>query len=490
MKKIIVILTGMLLLLSLTLSVGAADVAKMTLKSNKSELSRGDEFTVTVSLKNDQPVSNGGVVLSYDTAAFQLVGGDCKVKNATLGEVSQSKNGGVFVMQEDTVVSGTIFTIKMKVKEDAPFGEFSISGNASLSVSCSLTGTKVTVICPHDYSTGTELDEDEHEAVCAICGDKKEEDHVWDKGTVTKKPTCQSYGKKDVTCTVCGAQGTKSVSMLPHECDYQNLEAEGHRYTCRKCGETDVEPHSYTDTWAHDETQHYHACTECGYQRDKAAHTPGAAPTETTDQVCTVCDRVLQMSMNHDHTFTREWTSDDTNHWYKCAECDATRDMAAHEYDSVCDDDCNICGATRQPPHEMGDWAKDGANHWKACSRCGEKSGLSAHTPSQDAMPACTVCGQNLDTDHKHEYAGTHSHVCACGETYNGDARFCEVCGIFPWWILCVAEGVLFAGILLIVFAKRKRQAQEEYDEFEDFEDPEEETEEAEETEKTEEAEV
>ena len=173
MKKIIIGLSSLLLLLSLTLSVSAAGSAKMSLKSNKSELARGDKFTITVSLKNDQPVSNGGVVLSYDSAAFQLLGGECKVKNATLGEVSASHNGGVFVMAEDTVVSGTIFTISMQVKDDAPFGEFSISGNPSLNVECSISGTKVTGVCPHDFSTGTEIDLHEQQEDCSNCVDKK-----------------------------------------------------------------------------------------------------------------------------------------------------------------------------------------------------------------------------------------------------------------------------------------------------------------------------
>ena len=459
MKKIIIGLSSLLLLLSLSLSVSAAGSAKMSLKSNKSELARGDKFTITVSLKNDQPVSNGGVVLSYDSAAFQLLGGECKVKNATLGEVSASRNGGVFVMAEDTVVSGTIFKIEMQVKSDAPFGEFSISGNPSLNVECSISGTKVTVVCPHDFSTGTELDEDEHEAVCSICGEKKEEDHVWDKGTVTKKPTCQSYGKKDVTCTVCGYQGEKNVSMLPHTNTYENLETEGHRYTCQKCGETGIEPHSYPDTWESDANEHYRACAECGYQRDRAAHTPGPAATETTDQTCTVCQRVLKASMNHEHTYTEAWLTDDTAHWHKCADCDATRDMQEHDFEDDCDTNCATCGFTRQPPHSLGNWDGDGASHWKVCGSCGQRLELAKHTASTEAPNTCEVCGKKLiDPNHKHDFNSAHSHVCACGEVKEGTGQFCEVCGVFPWWVLCIAEAVLFAGVLLFVLQRKKQE--------------------------------
>ena len=65
MKKIIIGLSSLLLLLSLTLSVSAAGSAKMSLKSNKSELARGDKFTITVSLKGDGPAGTVLAVSDY-----------------------------------------------------------------------------------------------------------------------------------------------------------------------------------------------------------------------------------------------------------------------------------------------------------------------------------------------------------------------------------------------------------------------------------------
>lgn len=32
------------------------------------------------------------------------------------------------------------------------------------------------------------------------------------------------------------------------------------------------------------------------------------------------------------HSFTTEWTSDTTDHWHKCANCDEISDKAAHVY--------------------------------------------------------------------------------------------------------------------------------------------------------------
>ena len=467
MKKFISGMLCLLLITAMALGVSAAGSAQMSLKSSAGTAYRGDTFTLTVSLKNDQPVTGGGVSLSYDSAAFTVTGGSSAVSGG-----SANANGGSFALDTETVVSGTIFTFQVKVKEDAPFGSYSISGSASLSVSCGFSGTTVTVACNHDYQNCTEVDEDMHESTCTVCGEKLPEEHTWDKGEVTKRPTCQETGRRIVTCTGCGATETRTVSMIAHDCTYENLQAEGHRYTCKKCGETGIEMHSYSDVWEHDANVHYRACAECGYQRDQADHVPGPAATETTNQVCTVCDRVLKVSMNHDHTFVEEWVSDETAHWYQCADCDATRDMAEHEYDDDCDPDCNVCAATRQPPHSYGDWTSDNTNHWKVCSSCGEKAESAAHTPSEEALPQCTVCGKKLPTDHKHEFEGAHTHTCACGETQSGTAQFCKVCGTFPWWVLCVAEAVLFAGVLLYVIQKRKSsdELEEEYDEDEEQE--------------------
>lgn len=51
--------------------------------------------------------------------------------------------------------------------------------------------------------------------------------------------------------------------------------------------------HSYGADWMTDSTGHWHECS-CGDKKDFAAHTPGAAATETTPQTCTVCGYVIK----------------------------------------------------------------------------------------------------------------------------------------------------------------------------------------------------
>ena len=82
------------------------------------------------------------------------------------------------------------------------------------------------------------------------------------------------------------------------------------------------------------------------------------------------------------HSFATEWTSDTTDHWHKCANCDEISDKAAHVYDNDVDATCNTCGYERAA-HTAGTvWENDETNHWHVCtaSGCEEKLDTAAHT--------------------------------------------------------------------------------------------------------------
>lgn len=111
------------------------------------------------------------------------------------------------------------------------------------------------------------------------------------------------------------------------------------------------------------------------------------------------------------HSFTTEWTSDTTDHWHKCANCDEISDKAAHVYDNDVDTTCNVCGYERAAhTHQAStEWLNDETNHWHLCTvdGCEEKLDTAAHawnageitTPATEATPGektytCTVCGR------------------------------------------------------------------------------------------------
>lgn len=530
MRKRFVLFWAAVLLLTAVAGPVSAASAQMRLRASDATVYRGQNFTITVSLSNDQPVSNGGVILSYDAAVFELTGGSCNVKGATLAEVSTGRGGGVFVMQEDTVVSGTIFTIKMRVKDNAAFGSHKISGSASLSISCSLSGTSVTVACKHSYSNYAKVDDSQHKGKCSICGTEKTEAHAWNSGTITKAATCKDTGIKKRTCTVCSAikdevipvtgdhkygswskvdekqhthtctvcgkqekaahnwnKGTvlekatcQQTGVKKHTCNgcgitkeetvtktghtygqSVSVDDEHHTHSCTVCGKEVTETHNYSG-WKHDQSRHFQSCKACNKEKDAGDHVPGPKATETTDQVCTVCNRVLQPKGAHKHDFAQEWSTDEAGHWYACSGCSEQNSFAAHVFTDECDDTCDVCAMTRQPPHAPEETvSRDASGHWYACSQCDKKLDFSAHTPGEDAAKTCTNCG--FEENHTHSFVKEHTHECACGEVYAADEKGCDICARFPWWILCIAEAVVFAGILLTVLLwKRKKKTDSE----------------------------
>ena len=99
--------------------------------------------------------------------------------------------------------------------------------------------------------------------------------------------------------------------------------------TCEICGEKygDLKPHSYSSDWSTDETNHWHECTECRAKTDEAEHTDG-----NKDHKCDVCEKILS-----------ECT--DTNKDHKCDLCGKT--LSEHSGGkATCKDKakCEFCG--------------------------------------------------------------------------------------------------------------------------------------------------
>ena len=544
MKKLIAVMLSLILLGSFALTASAAD-AYMSLSVSSGTVYRGDTFSVTVRLSNDQPVSNGGVILSYDSSAFEILGGSCHVSIAALAEVSAGRNGGGFVLQTDAVVSGTIFTIEMRVKDGASFGSYSISGSGSLNgAGCGVSGAGITVACRHSFENCTRVDGDTHESTCSICGEKKADSHTWDAGTVTKaatckdtgtmhhtctgcgaekteiipanddhkygtwskaddskhtrqcsvcgkkdtashtwnsgkvtkEATCQETGSRELKCTACGAQKTEQIPKTDHTyTPWAEVDDKSHSRSCSVCQKEETADHGYGEAWEHDDNGHFKTCV-CGHVDGWAVHVPGPEPTETTDQLCTVCSRVLRPNTAHVHQFPADWSYDDLGHWHKCSQCDEKTGFAAHAFADDCDGECDVCGYTRTAPHVPEEvWTADESGHRKICAQCGEDAVFEDHIPGEPATTSsaqnCMVCGFELagvlPHDHVYNAVGSvHTHACACGETYEADALTCEVCLAenkpFPWWIVCIGEAVIFSGVIMVLLLRGKKKQKTE----------------------------
>ena len=547
MKRIISVLLCVLILAGLAVPVAAAGSAQMRLNSSPATVYPGDTFTVTVTLANDQPVGRGGIVLSYNTAAFELVGGSCNVSGATLAEVSVGRNGGVFALAENRVVSGIVFIIQMRVRSDAPLGTYTISGTASMDVACSVSGTSVTVACKHTYGAYAESGNN-HIRLCSTCGYQEVSGHSWNSGTVIQSATCKDSGTRSYTCNDCGATATETISpngnhlysswtysdesghlgtctvcgkttLSAHDWTFKEVTQEAtcitagtqtlvcstcggetteeipladhsygalepvdgqlHRHVCGDCGFEEILEHLFNDQYTHDEQGHALICDGCGFAQESMEHIPGPEATADTSQDCTVCGRMLKAALNHLHVYSEAWSADDNGHWHTCQYCENRSDQQFHSYESACDDTCDICGYIRVPPHDYSDVLTcDATGHYYPCRSCDEKKNFAAHTPgaaaSISAAQGCTVCGYELAPRiaHDHEYTvedGKHYHTCICGETTAAvDEAECEICRAdlqkqlerFPWWIVCIIEGLLLVAAVILLFARKKEKTE------------------------------
>ncbi len=119
---------------------------------------------------------------------------------------------------------------------------------------------------------------------CRLCQRTKLEaipklsEHTWNEGVVSRPPTCIDPGIRTYTCSVCNGKKTEEIEKLTTHTFNSGVTTK--EPTCKEFGIT-----TYT-------------CTICGEAKEEAiemltTHTPGPPATDTEDQVCTVCGKVL-----------------------------------------------------------------------------------------------------------------------------------------------------------------------------------------------------
>lgn len=238
----------------------------------------------------------------------------------------------------------------------------------------------------HTYSTEWSTDDANHWHECT-CGDKKD-------------LAAHADANKDHNCDVCGKK------MSDHTGGTATCKDKA---TCSICGQKygDFAAHNYKTTWSSDETNHWHECSVCGDKKDIAAHTPGAAATETTPQTCTACGYVIKEATGHVHSYTEKNT--DAKYLKSAATCTA---KAVYYYS------CS-CGEKGTETFEYGDvlahswgtvWESNGSKHWHECTVCKTKGDEADHafewqidkeatvTEAGAKHEECKVCGYKNTT--------------------------------------------------------------------------------------------
>lgn len=157
----------------------------------------------------------------------------------------------------------------------------------------------------------------------------------------------------DPGCTAIDAYATHI--MVEEQYIAPDYDHDGYRLSkCSVCGYELEETlpklvHHYEEGWTTNETNHWHACTDVGYEDLKdgdAPHTFVEAviePTYTsegyTNHTCSVCgysyqDNFVPALVHH---YSDEWSADDETHWHACTDIgyeDEYIDKADHDFDT------------------------------------------------------------------------------------------------------------------------------------------------------------
>ena len=203
-------------------------------------------------------------------------------------------------------------------------------------------------------------------------------EHIF-KRIVDKEATAAQNGSKHEECTLCHYQ--KAAVEIP---------ALGH---------------DYKEEWSSDEANHWHDCNDCDERADKAEHIfewivdkeATAVQNGSKHEECTVCHykkaAVEIPALGHD--YKEEWSSDETNHWHDCNDCDGRADKAEHIFKWIVDkeataaqngskhEECTVCHykkAAIEIPALGGNTGNPGKPSGGNTSNSGKPSGGSPQT--------------------------------------------------------------------------------------------------------------
>ena len=206
--------------------------------------------------------------------------------------------------------------------------------------------------------------------------------------------------------------------------------------------------HSWSSEWSYDDSNHWLICSECGEKNENSisAHDFGDPVKQGNELVytCRVCCYVRKVA--HKHTWSSDWSYDDSSHWHVCSECGEKNESSAgaHEFGEAVKQGselvytCKVCGYVKKAAHEhtwSDAWTYDDSNHWHTCSGCDEIGDVGAHEfgdpveQNGELVYTCQVCGYvktaPTEPPHTHQFGGWS----VVNESIH--RRFCNQCDVY-----------------------------------------------------------
>ena len=291
---------------------------------------------------------------------------------------------------------------------------------------CEYVKTIETPILVHNYSNDWSHDENNHWRVCIdegyqdLTSDLAAHEYVV---VESRDATYEQPGYTVYRCAVCGYSCTENINQLEHK---------------------------FNNTWSWDDTGHWRACRDAGYENLRAdygdhtyevySYTPATFDSPSiTVYACSVCghQKTVTGDDQSSHTYSSEWTYDEYYHWHACIDegYDLVNDKNAHDYvliehvDATFEHggyetyECSVChyistqNVVPQLEHNYSsDWSYSTLSHWHSCTDEGYDDLLSeqgshnlrweysGNNKYQTAY--CMTCGVELSKDYDMFYIG------------------------------------------------------------------------------------
>ena len=366
----------------LSMSVSAADEQtgpELKLVSTATEpLKKGDSFTVEVQFPKDAEFSNFELYFDFDLTQFKLKAVNTSHKidyNGMELTVPYLLVEPTFNM--DTVVdkdSGKTYGGTINAAYTGTAEKFNMTANEGILFTLTFEVLKCNAE-PQSISIFSKLFQK-----CPTISTFEDIAPVVTPAQITISHTLTAVPAKNATCTEDGNTAYWTCSA----CEKWFLDENGTtEITDNDSVVKKATGHTPSAAWSYDGTYHWHVCTICNAELDKAEHSGGTATCQAK-AICDVCKAEYGAKTNH--TFISK--HDNTQHWKECNACgalDPDNPKTNHtfgEWETVTAPTCTAVGEQKH-----------------TCADCGYSEtaeiAMIAHTLThhEAVTPTCTTTG-------------------------------------------------------------------------------------------------
>ena len=254
---------------------------------------------------------------------------------------------------------------------------------------------------------------DDRDLTCNDCDFVRECEHV--------NVTSSVEGTKCVhVCSVCGEKTEYDLEWMPIEAIPLG-ETGYHVYTCLECNYVAAEGEAHTYNYTITADTHQGECTACGWREDKEAH----VYTDENDLDCNVCGALLDC----DHDCATVCTEKDGKHEVACARCGEVLKTVALTVKYTEEGhytECEVCAAASAVEAHTITYTYTNEDHTAQCDVCGYKAEAEAHVYTDEDDNDCDVCGKTKQCQHTYWFNIWPAPTC----TESGvRTEYCGLCG-------------------------------------------------------------